>query len=181
MDRVDTVAIAEETIQCYDAMLEHFPQMGTTSVLHTCEEMAGAVLDEEQQKLHQTIFEVCPLDTIHCARNLLSEGLNPLVLNFANGFRAGGGWRHGCAAQEEYLFFKSTYGRSLDFNFNPATKDFYPLPVTACIYSPNVYVLRDDTLKMLEYEACYPLNFVACAAIRDPELVEGKDIAIKHV
>lgn len=174
VNRAQRVAIADETIRCYNDMREHFPQMGTTSILHTCEEMATTVMNDEQRQHQVTRFEVCDVDTIRCARNLLSEGLNPLVLNFASDFQPGGGWRKGSSAQEEDLFFKTTYGLSLDFNFNPATRPFYPLLSTACIYSSDVYVFRDDTYKMLEYEACYPVNFVACAAIRQPELIAGK-------
>lgn len=180
VNHAQRAAIARETIQCYKEMLEHFPQMGTVSMLHTCEDAVNfrEVADNGEQKLHPTIYEVCQLDSIHCAHDLLLEGLNPLVLNFASDFQPGGGWRKGSSAQEEDLFYKTTYGRSLDFNFNPATRPFYPLPSTACIYSPNVYVFRDDIYKMLEFEACYPLNFVACAAIRQPQLIEG-NILIK--
>lgn len=178
--RAQRMAIAKGTIASYSAILQRFPSMGTTSVLHTCQEFAAPpdeVIDlcsqDDEEQDQSTAFLVCPVDTIQCARTLVQEGLNPLVLNFASDCKPGGGWMTGSPAQEEDLFYKTTYGRSLDYKFNPATKSFYPLLSTACIYSPNVYVIRDDKYTVLGFDACYPLNFVACAAIRQPRIVAG--------
>ena len=50
---------------------------------------------------------------------LATEGLNPMCLNLASEFAPGGGWLKGAMAQEESIFYRSTYCVSLKREFYP--------------------------------------------------------------
>lgn len=59
------------------------------------------------------------------------------VLNFANARKIGGGWRNGSGAQEEQICFRTTLIATL----NPR---FYPVRSDECIYSPRVWVFKEN-------------------------------------
>jgi uncharacterized protein (TIGR02452 family) len=112
--------------------------------------------------------EVHEMDTLQCAESLIKQGLRPLVLNMASAAHAGGGYRHGALAQEETLFYKSTYALSLDPVWNPTAASFYDrdeLRGDKAVYSPSVVVFRDADYNLLEWEDCFVVDFVAVAGI----------------
>ena len=51
--------------------------------------------------------EVKATDCLDAVLALKDEGYNPVLLNMANAYRAGGGWRTGAGAQEENIFRRS--------------------------------------------------------------------------
>jgi uncharacterized protein (TIGR02452 family) len=59
-------------------------------------------------------IEVSNESTLSAARRFVDQGLAPLVLNFANGIRPGGGWLGGALAQEETLFRSTGLFHALD-------------------------------------------------------------------
>lgn len=102
-------------------------------------------------------------------------GRTPAVLNMACAAAPGGGWRHGRTAQEECLFYRSTYDLSLSdpHGADPLRTWRYPIPPRGVVYSPDVLVYRagaDDGWRVLKNRERRRLSFVAVAAIKDPPL-----------
>ena len=60
-----------------------------------------------------TKVELLATDSISAGKQLLDEGYNPVVLNFANAYNPGGGVINGSRAQEESLFRCTNLFRSL--------------------------------------------------------------------
>ena len=113
-------------------------------------------------------------DCLVTAERLVSEGYNPLLLNFASGGHPGGGVENGARAQEETICRRSTLTRSIyAFHRGSATKYGYFLipgdnyPITSrysAIYSPCVTVFREGAdCTMLEDP--YNVAVVSCAAL----------------
>ncbi|KAJ5899066.1 hypothetical protein N7495_003810 [Penicillium taxi] len=80
----------------------------------------------------------------------LDEG-KVCVLNFANAYHAGGGWLNGQSAQEEQLCFRSTLSAALP-------ERFYPIQAGECIYSPSIFVFKDNEEKDFGYMWCGQKN-----------------------
>jgi uncharacterized protein (TIGR02452 family) len=107
------------------------------------------------------------------AKDLVTCGLRPLVLNMANENRPGGGWKFGALAQEEDLFLCSTYDLSLN-NENKERMWSYPIKKTGAIYSPGVLVFRNSKdYSILPKNQRYFIDFIAAAAICHPKLENG--------
>lgn len=90
---------------------------------------------------------------------------NIMVLNLASSYCPGGGVANGAVAQEEDLFRKTNY-------FLMLNKKFYPIPKGNVIYTDKVYVIKDN--KFNDLENPFPVSMLAAAAIKDPELVNGR-------
>ena len=68
-------------------------------------------------KTESQTIEVHNTDTFKLTNEMLTKGFQkPLVLNMASEKRAGGGWKYGSLAQEEALYYASTYGMSGEMN-----------------------------------------------------------------
>jgi uncharacterized protein (TIGR02452 family) len=125
-------------------------------------------------------------DTFNVVHNFLRERPNfkadeIAVLNYANGVGVGGGYEHGARAQEEMLFYRSTYNHSLyaaemyirthslyhkkDFEADKRAKF---IPFNRCIVSPRVRVygrLVNPTTIVLDPSKTYmELPMIAAAA-----------------
>ena len=72
---------------------------------------------------------------------LLNEGSNPLVLDMANRYSAGGGVRTGANAQEEILCRESNLMKAL---VELEQQNQYPIPEVGGIYVPGVQFFRAD-------------------------------------
>jgi uncharacterized protein (TIGR02452 family) len=101
-----------------------------------------------------------------------------VALNFASAHRPGGGFLNGARAQEESLARSSTLYETLEgqgfYDFNSRSGGLY---TDAMVYSPTVYVFRDDTGALLDepWEGAFitsPAVNVS-SGIRDPGLVQG--------
>ncbi|KXS16274.1 hypothetical protein M427DRAFT_55703 [Gonapodya prolifera JEL478] len=102
--------------------------------------------------------------------------LRPLVLNMANPDNPGGGWLHGARAQEEQIFYRSTYDLSLSnhLNMDPNRTWSYPIPPKGAICSPGVLVFRANSYekyRLLPTSERFFADFVAAAAIIFPRTV----------
>ena len=106
---------------------------------------------------------VWDMDTIDCAYMLKYElGFNPVVLNMANAYTAGGGVESGAIAQEESLFRRSNYHLS-------TTPELYPIGPTELLYSPKVHISRKSDGQPVDKD--FYLDFIASAAIDSPCLM----------
>lgn len=113
------------------------------------------------------------MDTFQVAENYASKSMSmsmsmshslPVVLNLANAYNAGGGVLQGDNAQEESLFRRSTYCRTL-------LQTMYPMQQNEIIYSPDITVFKDANYNVVKP---FHVAAIACAAIRDPVLLNDK-------
>lgn len=131
-------------------------------------------------KTDNTKITVVNNDSINAGLDILSEGLNPIVLNFANGRRAGGGVLNGSRAQEETIFRRTNMYRSL-YQFMPFAEQYgvrknvrqYPMDSDfGGIYTPYAIVFRALDYSLLEKPK--KISFVSVAAMNRPRLVDGE-------
>lgn len=111
------------------------------------------------------ITENC--DTLDMAGDFATEGLNPLVLNMASEYVAGGGVRSGKSAQEECLF-----RRTNAFDTHPV--EWYPLEPNQIIFSPKVIVIKDSNYNLLNAKEFFKVGMMTVAGIRKPRLIDGE-------
>ena len=95
---------------------------------------------------------------------------NPLIMNLANRFHVGGGCENGAVAQEESLFYRTNYYKSLyDPNIartRPDGRSFHynnPIPHDAAYYTKDITVLRDQEYNQLHQSQQFHINCVAIA------------------
>jgi uncharacterized protein (TIGR02452 family) len=118
----------------------------------------------------ETQVQVTNETTLGASRRLVTFGLRPLALNFANGIRPGGGFLGGARAQEEVLCRSSALHQTLiDDPMYEAHRE-RPLPDSTdwAIYSPDVPVFRLDD--GTELPQPWLLSFVTCAAPYAPDI-----------
>ena len=115
----------------------------------------------------KSIVAIYDMDTIDCA--LMFE--RPLVLNMSDDEYAGGWVNLGSAAQEESLFRRTNYFRTL-------TQELYPIMDDESVYSPNVSVIKSSEKngwKRLDTPRF--LDFIACPAIKYPFLDDEEHLS----
>lgn len=104
----------------------------------------------------------------------IEMGSKSLVLNMASARNPGGGVSKGSRAQEEDLCRRSNLLYSL-YSFSGKHRDIlkfpnrefrYPIPTYGGIYSPSVYIYRDDNYKV--YDDVYKTSVVSVSALVDP-------------
>jgi uncharacterized protein (TIGR02452 family) len=121
---------------------------------------------EYKKKYDKTIVSVENIDTLDCGLSLKSKGLNPLVLNLADPFMSGGCVDLGSCAQEESIFRRTNYNRTL-----LQTNELYPIEFNEAIYSPNVLVFKESEMndwKIIDIPE--GLSLIACTGIPYPRL-----------
>ncbi|CAF1541060.1 unnamed protein product [Rotaria sp. Silwood1] len=122
---------------------------------------------------------------------LLSKGYRPLLLNMANAHSPGGGYRRGDGAQEENIFRRSNYFRSLDMDLDDRTPTarfyctsnceekpltgrdrMYPMDEFGAIYTSGLTVFRqpENIGYALMDKPMLNVCAIAIAAYRDPKL-----------
>lgn len=121
------------------------------------------------RKFDITHIFVVDNDTLDCGLLLKkNNNLNPVVLNMANNFFPGGCVDIGCNAQEESLFRRTNYYKTL-------TIDNYPLNKDEAIYSKDVLVFKENENNGWIVTEPEKMSFIACAAIRNPEIILQED------
>jgi len=117
-----------------------------------------------------TRVQVSNETTFGVSRRLISNGLYPVALNFANGISAGGGFLSGARAQEEVLCRSSALFLTLVDDPMYEAHRMRPEPDSTAwsIYSPKVPVFRaDDGAELSEP---WLLSFITCAAPYAPDI-----------
>lgn len=127
---------------------------------------------------NQRTIEVWNSDCIDAAKRILDEEkVRPIVLNMASYLNPGGGVAKGSSAQEENLFRRSDYCRSL-YQYNVHALKYtdigvmrnmlysYPLgKYWGAVYSPGITVFRGNEAQDYPYlKEPFILDFVAIAA-----------------
>lgn len=115
---------------------------------------------------NKPVIKVIPYDCLEIAECFVNNGYNPVVLNLADQVFAGGQIQWGGYAQEESLFCRSNYFKTLNLQTG-----LYPIKGPECIYSKNVYVIRNTDLSLLQKP--FTVSFIACAAVKEPTLEKG--------
>jgi uncharacterized protein (TIGR02452 family) len=142
-----------------------------------------------KKKFEKTRIQVVEGDCLDIALDFQTKyASTPVVLNMANAFTPGGGYKHGSGAQEENLFRRTNLSFCLDEN--SSVKWSYPIPEFGGIYTPEATVFRGAESKGYPYlnEVKY-LSFIASAAYRHPlltfegelekDFVEGTEMKIR--
>ncbi len=151
----------EENVRIYKDTLNQF-QTGKYRGVKPVESTRYADPNVAMKPLHsQTVVEVTNLDTFTACAKLIAEGYNVVGLNFASPSRPGGGVEEGSFAQEENLFRRSNYSYVM-------SRKHYRLPENACIYSPQVAVIKDANYQLLSQP--FNVAMIASAALRHPKL-----------
>lgn len=119
----------------------------------------------------ETVYEVVNDTTLEAARKLVSEGFNPVALNFASARHPGGGFLNGARAQEESLCRASALYYCINgdamYRHHAHTDSYY---TNYAIYSPAVPVFKDDDGEPLD--APYLCAFVTSPAVNAGALRE---------
>ncbi|EGD91086.1 hypothetical protein H112_01675 [Trichophyton rubrum D6] len=144
---------------------------------------------------HKTSIRIHNADSLdtaialaNCSRFVTVRDKKPVcVLNMANAFHAGGGWKNGALAQEETLCYRSSLSFTLKLRY-------YPLEDLQAIYSPTVLVIRksiDDghgLLSLNKPEELPVVSVISIAALCEPKLAAKKipvpnssDVHVKEV
>ncbi|CAF1353937.1 unnamed protein product [Adineta steineri] len=138
-----------------------------------------------------TSVQVINEDCLIVHEQLLSRGYNPLLLNMANAYSPGGGYRKGDGAQEENIFRRSDYYRSLDIELDAGqptprfyctsrcqleqltnNQKMYPMDEFGAIYTSGLTVFRqpEDTGYAFMEQPMFNVCAIAIAAYRNPKL-----------
>ena len=144
-----------------------------------------------------TKVEVLNEDCLIVYQRLLARGFHPLLLNMANAKTTGGGYRKGDGAQEENLFRRSNYYRSLDLELDdgqpthrslwtstsvPFREKIYPIADFGAIYTSGLTVFRQTEEKgyALMDEPMSNVCALAIAAYRKPRLTDSNLLQPKY-
>jgi uncharacterized protein (TIGR02452 family) len=122
-------------------MCSKLPQEATEFIYETFDAHKAP---KKKDATHSGLVILAKGDTLECVRRFLKKNKSVksekcLVLNFANAYRPGGGWKHGSRAQEEMLFFRSSYHVALEAAFNEISRKPY-LTLDNCVITPHVFV-----------------------------------------
>ncbi len=121
--------------------------------------------DEEQKALprpHNTIVSIERGDCISLAIAYKNQGYNPILLNMADWFRAGGMVEFGSGAQEEECFRRSNYFKYLH-------QSYYPLKRYDTIVSKGVeYYCAPMSTGYVLYDEPLSIDMIAAPAVQSP-------------
>ena len=119
----------------------------------------------------KTIVEVQEKDCLLAAWDLWAKDRKShvAVLNMAARANPGGGWKHGCGAQEENLHRRTNLYQHLE-------KVRYPIPEYGGVFSPCVYVFRGDEASGYPFlEEPWSVSILSVAAYKYPQVQLDSD------
>lgn len=175
--------LARETESHFPAIFKKEKKRITKATKDTAfyRDIRNIQLEGKDDNEYKTEVYVVNDDTIDAAYKLQQEGLRPVVLNMASAWRPGGGWRKGARAQEESLFYRSTYAISLEdcLGLDKEREWSYPLPLFGAVYSPDIYIFRGNAKErypLYDWDHCCWMDFMAVAAVRKPKLTKDNHL-----
>ena len=201
---LNTIAVIRKKsymIDDHEIKLNLDPNMQTIIYNHQSKLKQGGPMPLKKTPYKETKVKVVNEDCLVVYENLVNQGRKPLLLNMANATSPGGGYRKGDGAQEENLFRRSDYFRSLDIGLdeyldNPSERShctsmcdldscfdsrrMYPMDEYGAIYTSGLTVFRgieDDGYPYMK-EPLTGVCSLAIAAYRDPKL-DGNMLAPK--
>lgn len=151
--KVDRLKVWEQTKEIVEN------EMGNYTHIPSIKYNLESVTTQINKEYNSTHLFVIDEDSINAAKTLLDNNYNPLLLNMSDDLWAGGCVDKGSGAQEENLFRRSTYYKTL-------LQSFYPLLGTDLIYSPKVLFFREDEKSNYQLSK----NMFECACIACPAL-----------
>ncbi|KAJ5756277.1 hypothetical protein N7533_005820 [Penicillium manginii] len=185
--RKELVTVAKDTLEVIPYIVKSLEAIGESpraSVLYEYSEESCPRLDRDSPYFpdQTTDVRVVLEDTFDAAlalgnmnQYLGSQDRTPVcVLNFANQAHIGGGFYTGSKAQEEDLCRRSTLIETLH-------PHFYPMDDDECIYSPSVFVFRENAAKnhkimWTDRVSLLPeVSVISMAAEQHPNLNPAKD------
>lgn len=134
--------------------IDHDPMLRETISYNQFEPLKPA------EQIYKTQFSVIAEDTFQVLLKRKAEGANPVGINMANLFHAGGGAYRGCSAQEESLCYRSNH--ILGLQTQP-----YPMPELGGIYCPHVQIFRNNKYVFLDQPQEVALVAVAAYDLRE--------------
>ena len=90
-----------------------------------------------------------------------------MLLNMASEFCPGGGVKKGSTAQEEVICRCTSL-------YPTISSHMYPLSPSECIFSPKVFIIKDGNYKKLDHTNYSQISVYSMAALRRPQLKNGK-------
>jgi uncharacterized protein (TIGR02452 family) len=157
---VDRITVWKQTKQFYAS----FPDL-ESEIIHDVEDN---ILQNLPKKFSDTTVELVKTDCVDEAILLKSKHFNPLLLNMADWFYAGGCIDFGASTQEEELFRRSNYFRSLH-------QKYYPLKAYTTILSHKVEFSRYGIDKGYQWmEKPVYIDCVAAPALEGPPLTSDR-------
>ncbi|CAF2927847.1 unnamed protein product, partial [Rotaria sp. Silwood2] len=142
-----------------------------------------------------TLIKVVDEDCLYVYQQLVTQKCRPVLLNMANADLPGGSYRQCAGAQEETLFRRSNYFRSLDTDLDngKSTSRFccnsnceleilserqqmYPMEEFGAIYTSGLTIFRraEDTGYAFMDEPLSNVCAIAMAAYRDPKVENNR-------
>ncbi|KAJ5570134.1 uncharacterized protein N7459_009564 [Penicillium hispanicum] len=151
-----------------DLLVAHLLESETTPQLDSTHKFYPALKTQVKVVREDTYDAAITLQSAHDILESNDTG-SVCVLNLANAFRMGGGWKNGAMAQEEELCYRSTLSIALPTRY-------YPMGPHACIYSPSVIIFRENHKKGYSYmwmdkpELLPVVSVISMAATQNPAL-----------
>ena len=202
---LNTLAVVRKRMYMIGDRMVHLPidkRLTTIIYDHRSKLERAGTLPITKTPYQVTRVEVFKEDCLDVYEGLMKSGYKPLLLNMANATSPGGGYRKGDGAQEENLFRRSDYFRSLDIGLDqwlpqrcerfhrasncqldPVTdySTMYPMHEFGAIYTSDLTVFRhsEEMGYMFMEEPLQGVCSLAMAAYRDPQL-DGNMLASKH-
>ncbi len=172
--KLDYTPIAEKNIfvqrmDCWQDTLEKSERLGVMpepSVLYKYDEDFLTREKTSPASSSSSTIEIVPVDSIECALHYVPPHYKTIVLNLADDVFPGGCVQMGSGAQEESLFRRSNYHKTL-------LQNFYPIREDEIVISPLVHVFKaSEAENWALYAEPKPMAFVACPGIKYPVTVK---------
>jgi len=168
----------------YNDTIEYALDISKTNILLPSKKLKHTklnIIDKYKKKFNTTNIQVFNEDVIKSTIYLYNKLQNDiLVLNLASKKQFGGGVMNGAMAQEEELFRKTSYG--LHYG-----KELYPLKLNEFVFTPKVFVLKDENYNRLNIKNIFTVDMLAISAIYKPQQINGKlnesdyDLTLKKI
>ncbi|KAH7103555.1 hypothetical protein BKA62DRAFT_695755 [Auriculariales sp. MPI-PUGE-AT-0066] len=176
LSKSDRTQLAKKTVnEIIPSILRTHPQtkkaVSSSTLLVESDVQSQASSSATKPRSSPMVITVVEDDTLAAARALAQSASSAGrvgILNMASPLRPGGGLLTGASSQEESLCMRTTLYPSL-------REEWYRLPETGVVYSPDVLVFRTPELVDLSKAERWSVDVLTCAALRLPEVTTAGD------